>query len=302
MLSRVAESMYWMARNLERVETLARLIEVTITRSMDRGTAARERVARAIETLYAVAGLPVPENAVASDAAARIAFGPERLSLQGCIRIARQNALGVRPELTSELWQSINGLFLYLEAQSPSAIVDGNASIFLRNVRDAAQTFGGLCDATLIRDDGWEFLTIGRYLERAAMTARILRSHLPRGDWQRILEACCASEPFARSGRTGNDAADAFAFLVLHRTFPRSMRFCVHEVDRALHRLSGAQWGTYSNDAERRSGSVAAELDYTDAASVVREGPQGFAARIAVRLDELAEAIAAAAFPRIPVA
>ena len=302
MLSRVAESLYWIARNVERTETLARLIDVTITRSVDRGLGARERVALAIGTLYAVAGIPIPENASAADAVERIAFGPERLSLQGCVRVARQNAVGVRAELTSELWQCINGLFLYLEAQSPRSVMDGSASVFLRNVRDAAQTFGGLCDATLIRDDGWEFLTIGRYLERASMTARVLRSHVPEGDWQRVLEACCASEPFARSGRAGNDAADAFAFLVLNRAFPRSMRFCVHEVDRALHRLSGSQWGTYQNDAERRSGSIAAELDYTDAGSVVREGPQGFAARLTLRLDELAEAIAAFAFPRIPVA
>jgi uncharacterized alpha-E superfamily protein len=172
-------------------------------------------------------------------------------------------------------------------------------------VRDTAQAFGGLCDATLLHDDAWEFLRVGRYLERAAMTARVLRVIDPDDGphvWQLVLEACCASAPFARVGRQSSDPAEALAFLALSATFPRSLRFCLHEVDHGLHRLSGAPIGTFGNDAERTSGRIASSLDFAGPGDLLREGAAAFATRIASRLDELGALITQVYFPRIPVA
>ena len=124
------------------------------------------------------------------------------------MRIARQNAIGVRAELTTEVWECVNGLYLFVEAHSPRAVGPDGASSFLRSVRDTAQAFGGLCDATLAHDDGWEFLRIGRAIERARMTARVLRE-IDADDgphvWHLVLEACCASAPFARARRRSPD-------------------------------------------------------------------------------------------------
>jgi uncharacterized alpha-E superfamily protein len=303
MLSRVAESLYWAARNVERAEDLARLIDVTAARSVDRAVDAESRWRAA----YAVAGIePVP-GAVADRAGALdlLVFDGDRAhSIPGCVRIARRNAIGVRAELTTEIWECINALFLFVEAQSKIAVGPDGTSSFLRAIRESAQAFGGICDATLAHEDTWMFLRIGRYLERAAMTARVLRGVDPDAGpdvWQLVLEACCASEPYARARQQSFDPGEALAFLALSPSFPRSLRFCVHEVDDALHRLSGAPAGTFANAAERTSGRLASSLDFAGASELAYEGTANVAARIGAELDALGAAITAAYFPRVPV-
>ena len=136
------------------------------------------------------------------------------------------------------------------------------------------------------------------------MTARILSAHGEDGAhvWQRVLEACCASEPFARARRQSSDPADALAFLALGDVFPRSIRFCVREVDRALHRISGTATGTFANEAERASGRIAAALGYYSANEVSEDGARTFAGRAQRWIEEIGEAITSAYFPRVPVA
>jgi uncharacterized alpha-E superfamily protein len=307
MLSRVAESLFWIARNLERAEALARLLDVTAARSVDRGSTGRDAVMRAWEAVYVVAAVEPPDPMMmgyAAEAIERIAFGEhDGRSISACVRIARRNAVGVRDELTTEVWECLNGLYLFVEAQSPRALGPDGASSFLRSVRDAAQAFAGICDATLSHDDPWDFLLVGRYLERASMTARILHA-LPcedGADWQHILQACCASEPFARAGRQSSDPQEALAFIALSDAFPRSIRFCVREVDRALHRLSGTATGTFTNPAERKSGRIAAALDFLGAGDVLAEGGHPFAMRSMGWIGEIGEAIVTSYFPRVPV-
>ena len=304
MLSRVAESLYWTARNVERAEDLARMIDVTATRSVDHAV----DVERRWRAAFAVAGIEPPEDRAIDRAGAieQIVFGTEStLSIAACVRIARRNAIGVRAELTTEVWECVNGLYLFVEAHSPRAVGPDGASSFLRSIRDTAQAFGGICDATLAHDDGWEFLRVGRFLERAAMTARVLREieddagpHV----WQMVLDECCASGPFARARQQSFEPEDAFGFLALSPVFPRSLRFCLHEVDHALHRLSGAPIGTFADGAERISGRIAASLDFAGTSDLVREGTANFAARVARTLDDLGSAITTAYFPRVPVA
>ncbi len=304
MLSRVAESLYWMARNVERAEDLARLIDVTATRAVDHAADAGERW----RAVYNVAGFDPPSDHGASPRATaieQVVFGIEsRLSVAACVRIARQNAIGVRAELTTEVWECVNGLYLFVEAHSPRAVGPDGASSFLRSVRDTAQAFGGLCDATLAHDDGWEFLRIGRAIERARMTARVLRE-IDADDgphvWHLVLEACCASAPFARARRQSSDPADSLAFLALSANFPRSLRFCAREVDHALHRLSGAPTGAFADAAERMSGRICASLDFGGTADLTREGSQAFGARMCAELDELGSSIVSTYFPRVPV-
>ncbi len=303
MLSRVAESLYWTARNVERAEDLARLIDVTATRSVDRAVDAGRRWRAA----YAAAGIACgrDEEIDRGSALERLVFDPDTpSSISACVRIARRNAINVRAELTSEIWECINELYLFVEAQSPRAVGPDGASSFLRSIRASAQAFGGICDATLAHEDTWMFLRIGRYVERASMTVRVLRGvdddsgpHV----WQLVLEACCAGEPYARARQQSFDPVEALGFLVLSPTFPRSLRYCMHEVDHALHRLSGAPIGTFANAAERTSGRLASSLDFAGSAELAREGTANVALRISADLDELGAAITTAYFPRVPV-
>jgi uncharacterized alpha-E superfamily protein len=311
MLSRVAESLYWMSRNVERAETLARILDVNYNRTVDRNAAGRERAARVWRSVFEIAGISADVDlldgaSLASAAFELCTFSTEyRTSIVACIRIARSNALSVRAELSTEVWECLNGLYLFVEAQSPRSVAREGPSSFLRSVRDTAQAFGGIVDATVTHDDEWNFLQVGRYLERAAMTARILRSHDFSDDsaheWQRVLEMCCASEPFAKAQRLSSEPNEALAFLFLHRSFPRSIRFCTHEVDCALHRISETAMGAYSNEVERVTGRLQAMLDFVQLGEIVDEGPGRFAGRINERVDSIGAAIQDSYFPRVPV-
>jgi uncharacterized alpha-E superfamily protein len=303
MLSRVAESLYWAARNVERAEDLARLIDVTAARAVGRAAEAESRWRAA----YAIAGIePYPDDRADREGAMkRIVFdGDTPLSIAACVRIARRNAINVRAELTTEIWECINALYLFVDGSSANNVGPDGASSFLRAIRESAQAFGGICDATLAHEDAWMFLRIGRYLERAAMTARVLRGvDFDAGPdvWQLVLEACCASEPYARARQQSFDPVEVLAFLVLSGSFPRSLRFCIRQVDDALHRLSGAPAGTFANAAERTSGRLASSLDFMGSEDLARDGPFAVAARIANELHEVGGAITAAYFPRVPV-
>ena len=303
MLSRVAESLYWAARNVERAEDLARLVDVTAARAVDRAIDAESRW----QAVYDVAGIvPYPDDAADRvGAIERIVFdGDSSASISGCIRIARRNAIGVRAELTTEIWECANALYLFAESQSPRAVGPDGVSSFLRAIRESAQAFGGICDATLAHEDTWLFLRIGRFLERAAMTTRVLRgleSEAGPHVWHLVLEACCASEPYARARQQSFDPVEVLAFLVLSGSFPRSLRFCIRQVDDALHRLSGAPAGTFANAAERTSGRLASSLDFMGTEELARQGPFGIASWIGNELYELGGAITAAYFPRVPV-
>ena len=309
MLSRVAESLWWMSRNLERAETLARILEVNYSRTMDRYSGGESL--RHWKAVLNVAGMQtdldlIPEASVPATALHYCTFSREnRTSIASCVQIARQNALYVRSELSSELWEAVNGLFLFVEASSPKTLAREGPSSFLRHVRDVAQALSGIVDATLVRDELWDFLHMGRYFERAYLTGRILRTQNATElatEVQTLLQMCCASEPFARLPHVAPEPDRVIAFLLLDGSFPRSVRFGVREIDVSLHRVSATQAGTFSNDAERVLGRLLAMLDFGHAGEIAGEGVGSFAELVCHRLDELAAAVERIYFPRIPLA
>ncbi|MGD0968113.1 MAG: alpha-E domain-containing protein [Candidatus Aquilonibacter sp.] len=312
MLSRVAASLYWLSRNIQRAESLARIVDVAFNRTVDRNVAGRDQATAMWRNVLGLVGVPGDADypggsRFATDAFALATFSREHnSSIVSCIHIARANATSVRAELSSEAWEAVNALYLFIEKQSPRAVVRAGPSSLLREIRDAGVAFGGIVDATITHGEEWNFLQLGRFIERAAMTTAVLQTHDEADDsvseWQRILEMCCASEPFARTLRHSTDPQDALDFLLLYRTFPRSVRYCTAEVDQALHRLSETQPGTFSNDAERVTGRLGAMLDYVRLGEIVDDGPVAFARRLSRRLAEIGTAIETTYFPLVPAA
>lgn len=309
MLSRVAESVWWLSRNIERAETIARVLDVNYTRTIERytGEESLQHWRRVLDIVGMHTELDlIPAASVPATALHYCTFSLEnRTSIVSCVRIARQNAMFVRSELSSELWEAINGLYLIVESCSPRTIAREGPSSFLHHVRNSAQSIGGIVDATLLRNEVWDFLQMGRYFERAFLTARMLRSQ----EWndlgsemQTVLQMCCASEPFARLPHSGSEPDRVLSFLMLDSTFPRSVRFALREVDVSLHRVSGTFAGTFSNEAERILGQSLAMLDFARLGEITGGGASQFAQTISRRLDELSVAVEALYFPRIPVA
>jgi len=227
-------------------------------------------------------------------------------SMISAIRIARATALGVRAELTTEVWEVINVMYLHVEEQTLRSVMRDGPSKYLRRVRDWMQAFAGISDATMTHGDGWNFLQVGRFIERAYMTARVMEAldveHEPWHESQRLLEMCCASVPFAQASHRAPEARDAIGFIALSVDFPRSMRYCVREVDAAMHRISRSPEGTFASDAERRLGRLRSLLDYTPIDEILADGVRSFAATLVRDLEALSYAIEDAYFPRAALA
>ncbi len=311
MLSRVADSLFWLGRNVERAETISRILDVNYTRAMDLYSQRDGRSEKLWRSVMQCAGFQdhpkVPLNGkAASDCFGFCAFDPENPnSIVSSIRVGRGNALSIRAELTIEVWEVINVLYLYVEKQNLRSVLREGPSKFLRRVRDWMQAFAGISDATLSHGDGWNFLQVGRYLERAYMTGRILEAidvaNEPWHESQRLLEMCCASVPFAQSSHRAPEARDAIEFIVLSQNFPRSLRFCTREVDASMHRISHSQEGTFGNDAERRLGQLRARFDYTPIDDILERGVGKFAYELVGEYERLSAEIEARYFPRLPV-
>jgi uncharacterized alpha-E superfamily protein len=154
--------------------------------------------------------------------------------------------------------------------------------------------------------DGWNFLQAGRFLERAYMTARIVEAvDISLEGWresQRLLEMCCASVPFVQASHRSPEALDAVQFIALSPDFPRSLRYCVRELDMAMHRISGSPEGSFGSPAERRLGRLRALFDFTSIDEIAMPGVRVFAANVRRELEMLSHDVEAAYFPRLATA
>ncbi len=312
MLSRVAESVFWLGRNVERAETVARVLDVNYTRAMDLYTLQTGRSERLWRSVMRCAGFveePVfgSVKKIASDCFEYCAFDRENgSSIVSSVRVARSNALSIRAELTTEVWEVINVLYLYVDEKDLRTVLREGPTTFLRRVRDTMQAFAGISDATLTHGDVWNFLQVGRFLERGYMTARILDAldveNEPWHESQRLLEMCCAAVPFAQASHRTPEARDAIAFMALSPDVPRSLRFCVREADAAMHRISRSPAGDFANAAERRLGRLCAMLDHTGVEEIFAGGVGTFAETLVREFELLGGDIEDAYFPRLPVA
>jgi uncharacterized alpha-E superfamily protein len=310
-LSRVADSLYWLGRNVERAETVARILDVNYTRATDLYSQRDGRSEALWRSVMQCAGFTsqtkIPTNGkAATDCFGFCAFDTDNpTSIISSIRIARTNALSIRAELTTEVWEVVNVLYLHVEEQDLRSVLREGPSKFLRRVRDWMQAFAGISDATLTHGDSWNFLQVGRFIERAYMTARILEAvdveHEPWHESQRLLEMCCASVPFAQASHHAPEARDAVSYITLSQSFPRSLRFCTREVDAAMHRISHAPIGTFANDAERRLGRMRALFDFTPIDEMLEPGVTEFARGLVADFEELSADIQRAYFPRLLV-
>jgi uncharacterized alpha-E superfamily protein len=311
MLSRHAESFFWLARNVERAETVARVLDVTYTRSMDLHTGGtwEQRSWRAALAIGMLGAMPAPAllDATSTNVLERCVFDKDNpSSIRASISIARTNAIGLRAELSSEVWEHINQLYLDVQEQGATSIGQRGPSRFLRVVRDRCQAIAGVSDATLPHVDGWNFMQLGRFVERASLATRILATAAsfddPWPEWQRLLEMCCASFPFARAATHLQSPPDAAAFILFNPTFPRSVNFCANRIEKALHRLSQTPGRAYTDDAEKLAGRLCAAVTFADAADIVADGLQPFVRAVLTGLDALVGSIQNVYFPRVPIA
>jgi len=311
MLSRVADTLYWLARYIERAENNARILDVNLQVTLDDDNSGVvgdkvdwEPILATLEdqklfhSLYAVTN--------AETVCEFVTFAKENPnSIRSCVAGARENARTVREYISSEMWERINSLYLWINGAEARQIFAASAIDFFRHVVDCSHQFHGTTAATLTHGEGWHFLQIGKYLERADSTSRILdlKYHilLPRGEevggnvdtvqWQAVLKSCSAFEAY-RKIHTGQVTPWSVAeFIILHDGFPRSIRFCAEGVDAALHRISGCDRVRFSNDAERLSGKLCSDLNYARIADIFKTGLHEYLDGTQLRLIQISSAM-----------
>ncbi len=298
MLSRIAESLFWIGRYLERAEDTARLLDVQINQLLE-GANSAEPIVTA--TLLSVMGVAAPEGDeldLGKVTALLALSAAQPSSIASSLRSARENARGIRESLSSEFWECLNATVVALDARIATAQVLGPHEFFrfALFVRERVAIAAGIADATMSRDDGWHFLVLGRSIERVDMTARLLAAQLndPRGepDWQTTLRACSAYEAYLRTYRGAMSAANVLEFLVLDRYFPRSIYFSLATAENCLGELEQQRSRTGSGDeAKRIVGRARTILGYRTVGEIIRQVPT----HLATVQEACAEASAAIA-------
>ncbi len=284
MLSRVAHSLYWMARYIERAENIARLVDVNLQLLLDLPGLDERKLAEYWLPIVQSTGDEAAffkwhRQATAQAVTEFLVFQTENPnSIVQSICSARENARMVRDQITLELWEELNRLFLFVRSPEARNLWQRNRSEFFQEIKSGSLHLVGIINATLAHDEGWWFVQAGQFLERADKTTRILDVRyqtLPeRGvpslinqtaalEWSTVLRSCSAWDAYRAIH--GADVHPRFVaeFLLLNDDFPRSVRFCVAELNRAVRRISGVAEGHFCNDAEKLTGRLLAELQFS---------------------------------------
>ena len=266
MLSRIAESLYWMGRYVERAEDVARILDVHVHQRLEDPSVEDDTAARA---LLAVMGVPAPGHHL--DVAALtdvLAFSTgDGCSIRGALTAARENARGTREAISTEMWECLNATHNALPAMVSAAATTGPHRFFAY-VKERAAILAGLADSTMSRDDGWRFLVLGRSLERVDMTARLLSATFgghDRGHPELVatLRSCSAHEAFLRTYRRGVDTSRVTEFLLLDRLFPRSAFHALGVAEVCLAELQpGSGRAGLDDEARRILGRARTDLEF----------------------------------------
>lgn len=307
MLSRVADSIYWLGRYLERAENYARFIDVNFNLIMDLPPGFKEQwqpliAATGDKELFEASFKEFDKK----NALFFLTFDERNPnSLLSCVFSARENARIVRENLSKETWEKLNETYLMVkEGESKKIWLNEDPSKFFTQVKYNIQLLYGIADNSVARTEGWYFSQLGQLLERADKTSRILdvKYHilLPEPDqvgspldflhWMALLKSVSGFNTYRRI--YGNiDASNVVEFLVLDKYFPRSIFYCLTEAERCLHRISGNQGKGYTNSAEKAIGSLRAHLEYADINDVFQFGLHEYLDQLQVNINQISEAI-----------
>jgi uncharacterized alpha-E superfamily protein len=306
MLSRVADSIYWMNRYVERAENVARLIDVNLQLVLD-GPPDQEQQWQPLvnatgdqEEFAELHGLATLDNVLQF-----LTFDPQNPnSILSCLRAARENARAVREVISSAMWLQLNKFYLMVKHAAAAPMDLDLAADFFHEVILSSQLFTGITDSTLTHGTGWHFSQIGRMLERADKVSRILdmkyyillRSPEDVGtsfdhiQWGAVLRSASAFEMYCkRHGRIS--PRGVIGFLVLDGEFPRSIQFCLRSARESLHVISRAPQGAFHSAPGKLLGQICSDLELVTVDDIICCGLHEFIDRFQRQLNQTAQAI-----------
>ena len=285
MLSRVADSLYWMSRYLERAEHTARLIDVDFQLRLDQSPESGSgRWLRLLEALQ----VPVPAGAKVDSATLAYTLTLDRAnpsSIVACISSARENMRQVREQCSSEMWEQLNRLFLQIVGTPAGEAWLLHSQLFFRGALDGAHLFQGVTDSTMSHGEGWQYIQLGRYVERTHGLAALIGSHFGRLsfplettvdsdeylEWVGLLKCCAAFEAYCKKYTAELRPLRVAEFLLLSSDFPHSVRFSVDKMHAALLAI-GELTERKANLPMRLSGRLRANLSFSQIEEIMADG------------------------------
>ena len=301
-----------MARYIERAENIARIVDVNLQLLLDLRDLDEQKLAGYWLPIVQSTGdeaafFQLHSKPTAQAISEFLVFQSENPnSIVQCIRQARENARMVRDQLTPELWEELNRLYLFVRSPQARKIWRRSPSEFFQEIKAGSLHLIGIINATLVHDEGWWFVQTGQFLERADKTTRILDVRyqtLPECgmpvdidqnttlEWSAVLRSCSAWDAYRTIHGANVHPKFVAEFLLLNDDFPRSARFCVTELNRALRRISGVADGHFCNDAEKLTGRLLAELQFSTIGEVFDIGLHRYLDEAQIKLNGIGGAL-----------
>ncbi len=309
MLARLAENLFWAGRYLERAEDTARMVDVTYHTLLESPQAAEaEAWAELLDVLHLRAAYEAGHDEVTAEAVTRFLVLDEDNpgSIMAAVTLARENTRSVRELVSTELWEAVNSFYLELRRRDLGEDVATQPYELFAVVKRRCQTVTGVAVETMPRDDGWRFMTLGRMLERAEMTSRLLdvrfgqlvsfAAPLAFHHWVAVLKSASAFEAYRKAYRASMEPANVVEFLLLSPDFPRSVRYCLEHAEQQLARLGDPE---RVGPARRRIGRAYAELQYREVDELL-DDLHPFLDRIQQNVWRVADAVADEFFRHAP--
>jgi uncharacterized alpha-E superfamily protein len=302
MLSRVADSIYWMSRYIERAENVARFIDVNLNLMLDLPLDSGQQWQPLVDItgdsheFLERYGAPSPHNVIQF-----LTFDADNVnSIVSCLRAARENARSVREIISSEMWEQLNESYLMVnDAARHGASLTDPQDLFA-SVKMASHEFAGVTDATMTHGEGWHFCQLGRMLERADKTSRIVDVKyfllLPTIEdvgttvddmqWAAVLRSASAFEMYHKShGRIS--PTRIVEFLLLDREFPRAIHYCLMAARRSVHAITGTPAGMFRTSVEQLLGALCSELNYGQIDDIIMSGLHEYLDVLQARMNKV---------------
>jgi uncharacterized alpha-E superfamily protein len=311
MLSRVADAFYWMSRYLERAEHASRVVDVYLSLTLDGSTAGRTLLASVGPPPYGAA----PRLRVVESVASGRLDTRYRDAVAGCIVASRENARNIREQVSSEMWEQLNRMYLLLREAEQEEVWADEPGAFVRAIVEGAHLFHGVTESTLSHDEGWHYIQIGRFIERATTTAAMLEIHFrdpgataaasadtdaqaaSEGglseyvEWVGLLRACGAFEAYCKHYTADLRPERIAEFLLLNAEFPRSVRFVIDRVEDSLRAVARALGKPSNGRPERFAGRLKATLNYGQIDEIMADSPLRYLENVRKQCEQVHAAL-----------
>lgn len=316
MLSRVAQAIYWTGRYLERADNTARFIDINLQMSLDAPIAFSDQW----EPLVAITGdregfFARYDVANRENVIQYLTLDRENpSSIVSCLHKARENARSTREVISSEMWEQINRFYLLVSSRGAASRSMGESYQFFGEVKLNSNLVAGVADNTMSHDDAWHFFRLGKMIERADNTSRLMDvkyfflltsveevgGPVDEMQWSVVLGSASALEMYRK--RFGQISPEnVVEFLLLDNYFPRAILYCLVHADDSLRAITGSAPGTYQNRAEQWLGLLKAELAYASVYDIIASGLHEFLDGFQGKLIKVGNAVREAFFDLQPI-